>query len=146
MQNANIVKFLNDNNIKIDKQVIEEAHEGEILTMLMSKDGSCFYSAGLDKEIKQWDCKTLKLIASIPAAHKDEIRTMLMSEDGSCFYSAGVDKEIQQWDCKTLKLIASIQHAHTSDIRCVNSIKYAFFYKRERLLPYFIFRTFVAII
>ena len=73
MENENVVKFLKDKNIKIDKKVIENAHINTIWTMLMSEDGSYFYSAGFDKEIKQWDCKTLKLIASIPNAHTDEI-------------------------------------------------------------------------
>ena len=97
MENENVVKFLKDNNIKIDKKVIEKAHTDSIITMMMRKDGSCFYSAGADKEIKQWDCKTLKLIASIPAAHTGAIWTMLMSKDGSCFYTAGDDKEIKQF-------------------------------------------------
>ncbi len=80
-----------------------EGHKNIVTSLAFSPNGSRLYSASLDGEIKLWDTKTRKELASMQA-HPGFVKAVAVSASGKVLYSAGgFPGEVKIWDAGALE-------------------------------------------
>ncbi len=80
--------------------------------LAFSPEGKILASTSDDKNIKLWDLKTKKVLASL-SGHLQPVKSIAFSPNGKILASASDDKTIKLWDINTLKEICTLLgHSH----------------------------------
>jgi WD40 repeat protein len=78
-----------------------QGHDGGVLSVAFSPDGSKIVSGSDDKTIRVWDASTgIKMLPPL-RGHDDSIWSVAFSPDGSKIVSGSSDKTIRVWDAST---------------------------------------------
>ncbi len=87
-------------------------HKDLVKSLAFSPDGKRLFSASFDGEIKVWDTKTRKQLASI-IAHRGALMALIVSPSGEFLCSAGAAPgEVTVWDLRTLKPRMTLSYPH----------------------------------
>ncbi len=88
-------------------------HKDVVTSLAFSPDGKQLFSGSFDGEIKVWDTRSHKEVASI-IAHKDAkmCRVLAVAPSGDVLASGGgpVPGEVKVWDARTLQLRATLMY------------------------------------
>jgi WD40 repeat protein len=73
------------------------AHDGQILAVGFTPDGSCLASGGDDKKINLWDTASGGLIQTINEGVDNVVRTLAFSPDRGHLLAAGIYTTLFIW-------------------------------------------------
>jgi len=89
-------------------------HEGQILTMDVSRDGKYLISGGMDNVIKVWDTRSGQLLNDLDG-HYAKITGLSFRKGTYEFYSGSEDRTVRVWDAEEQAFAASL-YGHTDGI------------------------------
>jgi WD40 repeat protein/tRNA A-37 threonylcarbamoyl transferase component Bud32 len=89
-------------------------HEGAVLGLACSPDGTRIVSAGADKTVRVWDAVSGSMLYTL-RGHTDRVTSVAFSPDGTRIASAGADKTVRLWEIGTGKQ-ASMLLGHTDAV------------------------------
>jgi mitogen-activated protein kinase organizer 1 len=92
-------------------------HQGSVLALKFSSDGSYCVSGGSDKTLRLWNPHKSLLIKTY-TGHGWEIYDLTISTDNARIASCGGDRLVFLWDVSTGRVIRKFQ-GHTSRVNCV---------------------------
>ncbi len=72
-------------------------HEGEVWSVVFSRDGTRVASVSSDGTIKLWDAARAEEVATL-RGHQSEVLSVALSPDGTRVASGSWDKTIKLWD------------------------------------------------
>src|SRR5947209_16965414 len=81
-----------------------KGHQGSVLGVAFSPDGTVLASCSRDKTIKLWNVRTGKLERTL-TDHTADVYDVVFSPKGDLLASSGRDKTIKLWDARTGKVI-----------------------------------------
>lgn len=84
-------------------QTIAEAHADNILSLILSRDGTQLATGGADNLAKVWNVATLKETAKLEG-HTGHVLALAFSPDGKALLTTAADKEAKVWDIATKEL------------------------------------------
>ena len=73
-------------------------HEGAVLQVKWTPDGSYCLSGGADKSVRLWNPHTRQEIKAFTQVHNQDVTCLATFKDNSQFFSAGGDKTAFLWD------------------------------------------------
>lgn len=73
-------------------------HEGQVLALAFSPDGTRLASAGQDETVRLWDVNGRSAISSPLTGHAGEVLAIAYSPDGRWIASGGADQTVRLWD------------------------------------------------
>ncbi|XP_022650419.1 mRNA export factor-like [Varroa jacobsoni] len=87
----------------------QQSHQGPVLDIAWSDDGSKVFSASADKTVKMWDLNANQLVQV--AAHDNAVKTVHWINAGNyqCIMTGSWDKTVKFWDTRSSSPIMSIQ-------------------------------------
>ena len=72
-------------------------HDGDILDLAFSRDGSRLASTSVDQTVVVWDPATAEQVAVL-RGHTGPVRSAAFSPDGRTLYTTGADQSLLTWD------------------------------------------------
>ncbi|PAV18322.1 WD40 domain containing protein [Pyrrhoderma noxium] len=96
-----------------------EGHNGTVLSVAFSPDGSRIASGSGDETVRIWDSKSGNFIAGPFREHSNWILSVAFSPDGTRIASGSADKTVLIWDSETGKLVAGPFEGHSSGVLSV---------------------------
>lgn len=93
-------------------------HTGDILDLLLLKDGQTAITASADETIRLWDLTNGAELARLEG-HTSIVKTLALTPDQEVLVSAGTDRSIRFWSLDTRQQIAVITDAHDSPINSI---------------------------
>ena len=75
-----------------------EGHNGTVLSVAFSPDGTRIASGSVDKTVRIWDSETGNLVAGPFEGHSGGVSSVAFSPDGTCIASGSSDKTVRIWD------------------------------------------------
>src|SRR5687768_11230792 len=94
-----------------------KGHEGSVLSVAFSPDGTVLASSSRDATIKVWDVPSGKLERTL-TEHAEDVYSIVFSPKGDLLASGSGDKTIKLWDAQTFKVIRTLE-GHTDIVRSV---------------------------
>jgi WD40 repeat protein/serine/threonine protein kinase len=94
--------------IVVRSSVILEGHEGPVVALAYSPDGTRLATASQDQTARVWDPTTGNLIHTL-RGHAGYIHSLTYSPDGSRLVTASEDQTARVWDPDTGNLITTLQ-------------------------------------
>ena len=96
-----------------------EGHNGTVLSVAFSPDGTRIASGSGDSTVRIWDSESAKLVAGPFEGHSDWVRSVAFSPDGSRIASGSVDSTVMIWASVSGKLVAGPFEGHSSSVYSV---------------------------
>src|SRR5207248_7728382 len=84
-----------------------KGHQGSVLAVAFSPDGTVLASASRDKTIKLWDVRTGRLERTL-TEHTADVYDVTFSPKGDLLASGGKDRTIRLWDARTGTVIRTL--------------------------------------
>ena len=75
-----------------------EGHNGTVLSVAFSPDGTRIASGSVDKTVRIWDSESGNLIAGPLEGHSGPVNSVAFSPDGTRIASGSRDKTVRIWD------------------------------------------------
>jgi WD40 repeat protein len=91
-----------------------DAHDGPILALSFSPDGTQLVSGGRDSTLTLWDVNTRERIGDMWRGHTDDVLTVTFSPDGRFVASGSRDNTIIIWDVTTGQAVSEPLIGHTN--------------------------------
>ena len=95
---------LSDGNARDSANNGFSSHRHIVYALLYSHDSKFLFTGSLDREVKQWEVATGKLVRTF-SGHSDRIETMSLSPDGRLLATGSRDKKLKLWDLRTGRLM-----------------------------------------
>ncbi len=114
---AGNLKVINIHEVDNKKNIKIEAHDDEILALILSNDEKYIVTGSSDKTVKIWDFNNIKQIKSFKNA-KSAIRSVAISNDNKYVAAGDTKGYIYIWDVNNNKLIKSFK-AHNDIITSI---------------------------
>ncbi|CCA71244.1 hypothetical protein PIIN_05182 [Serendipita indica DSM 11827] len=96
-----------------------QGHEGPIVTIAFSPDGSRIVSGSSDKTIRLWDAATGQPLGEPLRGHTSSVNAIAFSPDGSRIVSGSSDNTIRSWDAATGQPLGEPLLGHTSSVNAI---------------------------
>ena len=125
------IKFI---DIKSGKIIFKGIHNF-VKNVILSKDETILFSWGGGNDIKMWDIKSGKKLASFN--HKiDEIYGVKLNKNETKLLSFGKDNRVALWDLKTKKLILKYRHKKLKGAVFSQDNRYIYSFGKKKVKKY----------
>jgi len=84
-------------------------HSGDVATMSLAPDQSCFITGSVDRTIKLWDLRDPKDCKQTFWGHASDINAVAFHPSGQAFVSASEDKTSRLWDIRSDQQVAEFK-------------------------------------
>jgi len=81
-------------------------HSGDVATMSLAPDQSCFLTGSVDRTIKLWDLRDPKECKQTFWGHNSDVNSVCFHPSGYCFVTASEDKSARLWDIRSDQQVA----------------------------------------
>ncbi|HSJ02310.1 MAG TPA: c-type cytochrome domain-containing protein, partial [Verrucomicrobium sp.] len=89
-----------------------EAHQDNIVSLVLSADGLLLASGGADNVARVWNTADRKLVGKFEG-HAGPVMGVAFNKDGSWLATGSADKELKVWDVKTKEQLVQLSKANT---------------------------------
>lgn len=84
-------------------------HSGDVATMSLSPDKSCFLTGSVDRTVKLWDLRDPKECKQTFWGHKSDVNSVCFHPSGYAFVTAAEDKSARLWDIRSDQQVAEFK-------------------------------------
>ncbi|XP_071545289.1 guanine nucleotide-binding protein subunit beta-2 [Panulirus ornatus] len=94
-------------DVQAGKKVTEFfGHSGDVATMSLAPDSSCFVTGSVDRTIKLWDLRDTKTCKQTFWGHTSDVNSVCFHPSGFCVGSGSEDKTARMWDIRSDQQLA----------------------------------------
>lgn len=84
------------------------AHEGQVLDLLFTREGRSLISAGMDNVVKVWSVGDWVLSATL-RGHEKSVNAIALSPDGHTLVSGSSDATVKLWSLPSVEVLHTLQ-------------------------------------